>query len=146
MDYFSELFQSSGTTEFLSERDIVEKVSVEQNEKLVKPVLADEVKLATFSMHPDKSPGIDGLNPCFFQSYWSIVGDDVVRCCQKFMLTGELPSAANKTIVCLIPKIKQPRKVTDLRPISLCNVIIRIVSKIMANRLKDCLSTLISDK
>lgn len=54
--------------------------------------------------------------------------------------------AANKTVVCLIPKIKQPRKVTDLRPISLCNVIIIIVSKVMANRLKDCLSILISDK
>lgn len=146
VEYFSDLFKSSGVSELLSEREEVQQVSVQQNEKLVKPVSIEEVRLATFSMHPDKSPGIDGLNPCFFQTYWNVVGEDVVECCQKFMLTGDLPSEVNRTVVCLIPKVKQPRKVTDLRPISLCNVIIRIVSKVMANRLKECLPTIISDK
>lgn len=124
----------------------MQQVSARQNEELIKQITRDEVKHVAFSMHPDKSPGIDGLNPCFFQTYWHVVGDDVVRCCQNFMATGELPYDVNKTIVCLIPKTKQPQKMTDLRPISLCNVLIRIVSKVMANRLKECLPLLISDK
>lgn len=74
-----------------------------------------------------------------------MVGEDVVRCCQKFMDTRELPHVANKTVVCLIPKVKVPQRLTDLRPISLCNVLIRIISKVMANRLKECLPIIISD-
>lgn len=70
----------------------------------------------------------------------------MVRCCQTFMLTGELPYTANKTVVCLIPKMKQPQRVTDLRLISLCNMLIKIVSKVRANCLKDSLPMLISDK
>ncbi|KAL8126011.1 hypothetical protein AgCh_013344 [Apium graveolens] len=137
--------EARGTTETLSEREVVKKISDEQDKELVMPVTREEVKNAAFSMHPDKSPGIDGLNSCFFQTYWNVVGEDVIRCCQTFMNTGELPQAANKTVVCLIPKIKNPQKVTDLRPISLCNVLIRIVSKVLANRLKECLPVLISD-
>ncbi|KAL8122999.1 hypothetical protein AgCh_011101 [Apium graveolens] len=109
--------EARGTTETLSEREVVKKISDEQDKELVMPVTREEVKNAAFSMHPDKSPGID----------------------------GELPQAANKIVVCLIPKIKNPQKVTDLRPISLCNVLIRIVSKVLANRLKECLPVLISD-
>lgn len=47
-------------------------------------------------------------------------------------------------MVCLIPKVKQPQQVTDLRPISLCNVLFRIISKVLANRLKEVLPGLIS--
>lgn len=104
------------------------------------------MKRAVDSMHPEKSPGCDGLNPGFYQVYWSIVGQDVVKFCQTFFITGEVPAGINDTVVCLIPKIKMPRKMTDLRPISLCNVLFRILSKVMANRLKVCLSALISDK
>lgn len=98
-----------------------------------------------FSMHPDKSPGYDGLNPGFYQAYWSIVKDDVFTSCKSFLDTGELPNGINRTLVCLIPKVKQPQHMKDLRPISLCNVLFRILSKVMANRLKQCLPSLISE-
>lgn len=142
---FSELFKNSGTSDTLSDREVVKQLSDKQNEELTLPVTREEVKIAAFSMQPDKLPDIDGLNPCFFQTYWSVIGEDVVRCCRVFMSTGELPYGANKTVVCLVPKIKKSQKVTDLRPISLCNVLIRIVSKVLANRVKGCLPLLISD-
>lgn len=110
------------------------------------PVTYEEVQKAVFSMYPKKSPGYDGLNPGFYQSYWSIVGMDVVSFCHEFFSTGDLPARVNRTLVCLVPKKKQPQQMTDLRPISLCNVLFRILSKVMANRLKPCLSSLISDK
>lgn len=59
---------------------------------------------------------------------------------------GELPNGINRTLVCLIPKVKQPKEMSDLRPISLCNVLMRVLSKVMANKLKPCLPLIISDK
>lgn len=97
-------------------------------------------------MHPDKSPGPDGLNPAFFQTYWSIVGADVVQFCKSFFCSGVLPGGINRTLVCLFSKVKYPKKMADLRPISLCNVLMRILSKVMTNRLKPCLNSIISDK
>lgn len=70
----------------------------------------------------------------------------MVKFCQDYMSTGELPGDVNRTVVCLIPKIKVPQSMTDLRPISLCNVLIRVLSKVLSNRLKPCLDTIISDK
>lgn len=145
-EYFSDLFKSSQPTEKLTERERVETVTEEQNQELLLPVTSKEVKCAVFSMHPDKSPGHDGLNPGFFQAYWHIVGADIVKFCQQFFQTGELPEGINRTLVCLIPKVKQPKQMGDLRPISLCNVLFRILSKVMANRLKICLPTLISEQ
>lgn len=110
------------------------------------PVTEKEVKDAMFSMAPEKSLGVDGLNPTFFQIYWSIVGNDVVNFCSTFLETGVLPNNVNKTLVCLIPKVKHLKQVSDLRPISLCNVLMRILSKVMANRLKPCLHNIISEK
>lgn len=57
-----------------------------------------------------------------------------------------LPEKVNSTLVCLIPKVKHLKQVSDLRPISLCNVLMRILSKVMANRLKPCLHNIISEK
>lgn len=55
-----------------------------------------------------------------------------------------MQEGVNRTVVCLIPKLKNPQSMTDLRPISLCNVLFRILSKVLANRHKSCLPTLIS--
>ena len=96
-------------------------------------------------MHPDKSPGPDGMNPSFFQKHWDIVGASVVDSCLMFLNEGFLPNGINDTLICLIPKKNNPEKMGDLRPISLCNVIYKVVSKVIANRLKDVLPNVISE-
>lgn len=145
-EYFSTLFKSSVVDGRLSVEESIASVSEEQNANLLLPFRDEEIKTAVFSMHPDKSPGPDGFNPAFFQTYWEIVGRDVVNFCKSFFATGELPNGINSTLVCLIPKVKQPRQVNELRPISLCNVLMRILSKVMTNRLKPCIKSLVSDK
>lgn len=62
------------------------------------------------------------------------------------MKMGILHEGVNESLVCLLPKVKVPQTMTDLRPISLCIVMVRILSKVTTNRLKPCLSTIISDK
>lgn len=106
---------------------------------------AEEVKAALFQMDPDKAPGPDGMTPSFSQKYWSIVGLDVVRLTQKIFQSGELPDGINDTNVVLILKKKNPVTVGDLRPISLCNVLIKIITKVLANRMKGLLDGVIAE-
>ena len=96
-------------------------------------------------MHPLKSPGPDGMSPRFFQHYWHIVGPDVTSACLG-LLNGQdhWPAGFNSTNVVLIPKCGEPRRMGDLRPISLCNIIYKIISKMLANRLQAVLSSCIS--
>lgn len=97
----------------------MKKLSEQQNYELLSPISENEVKEAVFAMHPDKLPGPDGLNPAFFQTYWSIVGHDVVVFCQNFFDTRQVPRNLNRTLICLIPKVKHPKQMKDFRPISL---------------------------
>lgn len=146
VDYFSDLFKTQLMASGLTEHERVGSITVEQNRKLEASITSEEVKIAVFSMHPEKSPGVDGMNPAFFQTYWTIVGLDVTLFCQNFFSTGVLMDDVNRTLVCLLPKVKEPNRMTNLRPISLCNVLMRILMKVMANRLWECLPGLISDK
>ncbi|XP_074336657.1 uncharacterized protein LOC141673820 [Apium graveolens] len=107
-----------GVNEGLVDGECVHTVTNEYNENLLMHVTSEEVKKAVFSMYPEKAPGIDGLNSGFFQAYWDIVADDVIHFCRDFTISGMLPDGINKTLVCLIPKIKYPKQMTDYRSIA----------------------------
>lgn len=111
----------------------------------MKEITEAEVKQAMFQMHPDKSPKPDGMTPGFFQKHWSIVGQDVVDLVRQFFQSGTFSHSLNGTNVALIPKKKFPTVISELRPISLCNVLAKIITKVLANRMKDMLESVISE-
>ena len=111
---------------------------------LLEEFSADEVKTALFQMSPTKTPGSDGMNALFYQKFWHIVSNDVTNAVLDFLNTGFMLLELNYTHIVLIPKVKSPEKISDFRPISLCNVIYKIISKVLANRLKLILPQLIS--
>ena len=113
-------------------------------EELSRPYSVEEVKVVLFQMGPTKVPGPDGMNALFYQKFWHIVGNDVSSAVLDFLNSGIKIPEINYTHIVLIPKVKSPEKMTDFRPISLCNVIYKIISKVIANRLKTILPQLIS--
>lgn len=143
--YFDNLFKASVTEWGDVVNYIQTSVTEEQNLHMLKPVEHQEVKNALFHMHPDKSPGPDGMSPGFYQKYWSIVGKDITHLVQQYFLTGVLEEKVTGTNIVLIPKKSNPLLMTDLRPISLCNVVYKVVSKVLANRLKEVIDSLISE-
>ncbi|KAL1220384.1 Secreted RxLR effector protein 78 [Cardamine amara subsp. amara] len=95
-------------------------------------------------MPGNKSPWPDGFTCEFFKEAWQIVGKDVVVAVQSFFVKGFLPKGLNTTILALIPKKFQSESMKDYQPISCCNVIYKVISKILANRLKQVLPKFIS--
>ena len=84
------------------------------------------------------------MNALFYQKFWHIVGNEVTNAVLDFLHSGNMESDINYTHIVLIPKVNKPEKMANFRPISLCNVIYKIMSKVLANRLKLILPQIIS--
>jgi hypothetical protein len=84
-------------------------------------------------MHPLKSPGPDDFAACFYQKAWDTVRSEVCIAILDFLNGGIFHKKINKTFIALIPKIKNPTHVSELRPISLCNVIYKLIAKVLVN-------------
>lgn len=144
VNYFQKSFIKQEVNVDVITQCIERRVLENQNELLCAPFSAKEVKSVAISMHRDKSPGEDGFNPGFFKKFWGVVGKDVVDACISWINEGSLPREVNNTNIVLIPKVSNPSNMKEFRPISLCNVIYKIMSKMMANRLKSLLPNTIS--
>ena len=146
MEYFTAIFKQNHPTNFeASLSAITTQVTTDMNEELLIEFKAEEVWRALKQMHPIKSPGPNGMSPIFYQKYWDTVGSNVINCVLNALNSGVMPSNLNNTYIFLIPKVKSPQKVTEFRPISLCNMIYKIISKILANRLKRILAIVIDE-
>nr|XP_051221482.1 uncharacterized protein LOC127339703 [Lolium perenne] len=114
------------------------------NESLLAPFSADDVKKAAFSIGDLKAPGPDGLHAVFYKKFWDICGAEITQEVLQALNTGVIPAGWNDTTIVLIPKVDEPENITQFRPISLCNVIYKIISKMLAHRLKGILPDVIS--
>ena len=86
------------------------------------------------------------MSPIFYQKYWDFVGSSVINCVMNTLNSRRMPLGLNDTYICLIPKVKCPKKISEFRPISLCNIIYKVISKVLANRLKKILLEVISEE
>ena len=102
-----------------------------------------DIKEALFSIYSNKSLGPDGFNSLFFKETWDVTGPLIIWDVKEFFVTGELLKESNETIISLIPKMPNPFKMGDFRPISCCNTIYKCISKIISKRLQMVLPSLI---
>ncbi|XP_019155928.1 PREDICTED: uncharacterized protein LOC109152735 [Ipomoea nil] len=96
-------------------------------------------------MGKDKSPGPDGMNPGFYQAFWDLVGKDVTDFVLNCLSQSSFPLELNDANIVLIPKKAALEFVADLRPIALCNVVYKVMAKMIANRMKPLLDNIISE-
>lgn len=119
-------FTSSGQLELAPILD-----SLHQNASLSNPFTSEEVHIAQLNMHLGMAPGIDGMIALFYPKYWDVVGSVVSNACFKFLNVVADVSEINKIVISLILKVSNPTKLIEFRPISLCTVIYKIISKVL---------------
>jgi len=142
--FYQNLFLAQENTDpTLVTRAVPRKVTDEMNSALTTAYSQEEVKKALFMMHPDMSPVPDGFTAGFYQRHWELIGNDISTAVLAFLNGGEMTDVVNSTILVLIPKVRNPQDFTQFRPISLCNVLYKICSKVIANRLRLILDEII---
>lgn len=142
---FEELYTST-QTQFPEDLEGLFQPMVTEEESLniISIPTEKEIIDAIRSMHSLKAPGPDGMSPIFYQHYWDIIKPEFIQAVQNFFSSGHLLRQWNSTFITLIPKSKGACTFNEFRPISLTNVCYKVISKILANRLKPFLEKIIS--
>ena len=107
------------------------------------PISDKEIEDNVFQLGSHKAPGPDGIPAFFFQHFWDIVKPDVISTVQAFFHSGSLGRSLNHTLITLIPKIIFP-ELSHFKPISLCNVLYKVISKVLVDILKPFMDSIIS--
>lgn len=121
-------------------------MSRDQNLALLREITKFEVEEAIKGLCENKAPSPDGFTAEFFQETWSFMGNDIVEIAEESRRTKIMHRALNSTFLVLIPKTDHSEEPQGFRPISLYNVIYKIMATIMVNRLKPILPGLISQE
>ncbi|KAL0455183.1 UNVERIFIED_CONTAM: hypothetical protein Slati_0857500 [Sesamum latifolium] len=111
-------------------------------ELCVSPTL-EKVKEVVFSINKDNAARPDGFTSTFYQSCWEFIAKDIWEASKDFFAGTPMPRSTS-TIITLIPKIDSPQSWSDFKPIFLCNVTNKIMTKLLYNKLAPLLPTLIS--
>lgn len=125
---------------------IPKKVSRDQNLALLRVITKDELEETINKMAKNKAPGPDGFTIEFYQANWSFMGNDLLDLVEESRCSKRMHQGLNATFLALIPKPGCSDEPQGFKPISLCNVVYKILATIMVNRLKPILSDLIAPK
>ncbi|KAJ9539210.1 hypothetical protein OSB04_031943 [Centaurea solstitialis] len=120
-------------------------LSVSVANEMIRPISDEEIRVAMFGIGNDKAPGSDGFSSKFFKSAWGIVGNDIMVAVHNFFYRGRLAKQLNHTLLCMLPKKPNASSVTEFRPIACCTVLYKCISKIVVDRIKPVLDSLVGN-
>ena len=135
------------TRDFGETLDAVEfkSLSAEENLSLIASFTEEEIRDVVWQCEGTKSPGPDGYNFNFFKKTWEVIKDEVVIVVSLFYETGCIPKGCNASFIAMIPKVRDPSKLEQYRPISLVGAMYKIIVKVMADRIKKVLPSVIDE-
>ncbi|KAM0036333.1 putative RNA-directed DNA polymerase [Helianthus debilis subsp. tardiflorus] len=114
----------------------IKKISFEDSNFLVEPFSDLEIKEAVFECGDDRAPGPDGMNFRFIKHFWELFKDDFRRAFDMFHNTGDISLGSGASFIALVPKVNDPVSLNNYRPINLVGVISKVISKVLANRMR----------
>lgn len=118
--------------------------SADSCKDITEEVTLEDVKRAIFFLGPLKAPGEDGLPAIFYQRAWELSKVDHYQFVAHCFSTASLPNGLNSTLIALVPKCANPSAMTDMRPISLCNTVYKVIIKILVSKIKHLLPSIVS--
>jgi hypothetical protein len=131
------------TMEFNLEKIISSSVTEEMNSTLQAPFTDKEIEEVVKHLPNEKSPGPDGFNNEFVKGCWTIIAPDIKKLINDFHDGTVSLESINSSYITLIPKSDNPSTSSDFTPISLLNCVLKIITKLLANRLQDIILSLV---
>jgi hypothetical protein len=141
---FQEMFTAEEIGSNELEDIIALSITAEENSLLCQVPTPTKIKNVLFGMQSLKSSGSDGLPPLFYKKYWKVVGHSVIKAVHNFFISGKMLKEVNHSYIVLIPKVLNPSNINHYRPISLCNTIYKVISKLLVDRLRTVIWNLVS--
>jgi hypothetical protein len=136
------LGQSEDTTMFFSLDSLIQPIDLSE---LDHPFSTDKIESLIKELPTDQAPGPDGFNGMFIKKCWPIIKEDFVAFIRDFYNGSSNLKCLNNSFITLVPKKESPACVNDYRPISLLEGPIKILTKLLANRVQKVISHLIHD-
>lgn len=121
-------------------------VTEEHNQILLRPISLQEVETAMWQLKVGKAPRRDNFTSDFFHNFCDLIKEEVSKVVEESRVNRWMLPSLNATFIALIPKEENNQTPDKFRPSTLCNVLYKIVSKVIATRLKSLLPLLISSE
>lgn len=146
VNYFKRLFTEEGVEELHNiPQDVFPELAQRDWNYLSLPFTKSDIDTVVKEMGSLKAPGPDGFQALFYQKHWEVVAKNVYELVFQVLEGKGLPEELNETHIVLLPKVDNPELPSQFRPIGLCNVAYKIVTKVIINRIKPLLPMLISN-
>eukprot|EP00253_Pinus_taeda_P028778 PITA_28778 len=146
-NHFQNLYREEGVMDPNSKflEAIPPRISPSMNQQLEAKISIQEIKDALSDMEPEKAQGPDGFTARFLQTYWQIVEKGLYKMILKSQTCQKIGGSTNSSFLSLIPKEKGAKEFNRFRPISLCNIGYKLITKVIDNRLKGILPAIIPE-